>query len=176
MNLYSLEAAHTEAELRELFFQKASDVVPAKEPSWEGARFEKFKARTPAASGSMFEVLIRKWAAWAGLHVEDRRSSDHDMIIGRRRIEVKGSTLDSMGWFHFNQIRQDEFDLAVLVGLTPDDCSMWVEDGDALRSVAQWEMHRAGRRNMKLKVRPGWLGPESDGSLSRALERLADAP
>ena len=77
--------------------------------------------------GSIGEELVQDLCGWADIPVGPRRGAGHDMVVGNSKVEVKLSTLWKGGTYCFQQIRRDDYDHVVFVGLSPDDrVHMWV--------------------------------------------------
>lgn len=77
--------------------------------------------------GSIGEELVQDLCGWADIPVGPRRGPGHDMTVGDAQVEVKLSTLWKDGRYRFQQIRRDDYEYIVLVGLSPDDrVHMWV--------------------------------------------------
>ncbi|GAA2517637.1 hypothetical protein [Rarobacter incanus] len=90
----------------------------------------KLPSRTKGAVG---EKLISKWAESQGFPVKRSPNSEADRIINGHRIEIKMSTLWSTGDFKFQQIREQEYDYCLCLGLMPQDARAWLLPKDLLR-------------------------------------------
>ena len=149
----------------------AEGIARPQEPTWEGSSFRSFKAGSPTVTGSMFERLVSAWLALQSVRVSPRTDSGHDRRVNGRKVEIKGATICPSGAFIFNQIRDQDYDYAVLLGLLPHRACMWVEEKGELRRLGR-NQHASEETTKMLSVRPGWLGPRSDGSLSVAIREI----
>lgn len=100
---------------------------------WQGSPFRWMKQ--PIASrrvGTVFEQLVSEWCRQKGFSVSDAPNPQSDRIIGGLRAEIKGSTLWKGGKFRFQQIRDQEYDIAICLGIRPFDAQCWVIQKDIL--------------------------------------------
>lgn len=104
----------------------APDYARAPDDPWIGSPFEwilKVPSRTKGAIG---EALVAGWAAAKGFDVMRSPSSDADRIINGQRIEIKMSSLWTSGGFKFQQIRNQEYDYCLCIGILPFDAQAWL--------------------------------------------------
>lgn len=114
----ALLAAHSALLLNEY-------VDPTEDP-WAGSPFAWIKTRPSRQVGKIGEQLVAGWAAAKGLDVSRPLSSDADRVINGRSVEIKFSTLWANGGYKFQQIRDQNYDIAFLLGLSPFAASAWV--------------------------------------------------
>lgn len=100
-------------------------VNPATDP-WAGSPFAWIVTRPSRQRGKIGEQLVAGWAAAKGLDVTAAHSSDADRVINGRRAEIKFSTLWTNGIYKFQQIRDQDYDIVVMLGLSPFSASCWV--------------------------------------------------
>lgn len=98
---------------------------PAHDP-WVGSPFAWIKQRPSRQVGKIGEQLIAGWAAARDLDVVKSPDSEADKIINGRRVEVKFSTLWEVGVYKFQQIRNQQYDFVVCLGIAPQDAHCWV--------------------------------------------------
>ena len=102
------------------------------------------------------------------------------------RTEIKGSTLWESGEFRFQQIRNQEYDIVICLGISPLDVQCWVIPKDVLMEhppgVVYQHGGQEGRDTAWLTVAPdnppAWLR-EWGGRLSdayRVLRELTAGP
>lgn len=104
---------------------KADYIDPEADP-WIGSPFAWIKTRPSRTVGKIGEQLVAGWAAAKGLDVVTTRDSDADRVINGRRTEIKFSTLWASGDYVFQQIRNQDYQQLVLLGLSPFSTSCWV--------------------------------------------------
>lgn len=145
---------------------------------WEGSPFAWFKSRPSRQVGVIGEKLVSGWLATKGFDVTRSPDSQADRIINGKRAEVKFSTLWKGGFYKFQQLRDQNYEFAICLGVSPFDAHCWVLPksqilehwgrGDGLESQ---HGGRAGRDTAWLSVTPGnepaWLR-EWGGRLSQA--------
>lgn len=103
----------------------ADYVNPADDP-WAGSPFAWIKTRPSRQVGKIGEQLVAGWAAAKGLDVVRAGDSDADRVINGWRVEIKFSTRWAGGGYTFQQIRDQRYDLALFLGLSPFAASAWV--------------------------------------------------
>ena len=103
------------------------DYVGEKETKmWANSPFYWIKSRPSRQIGSIGEALVAGWAASKGFDVQRPTNSDHDRRIAGLKVEIKFSTL----WtdneiFKFQQLRDQDYDYAFLLGVSPFDAQAW---------------------------------------------------
>ena len=155
-------------------------VDPATDP-WVGSPFAWIRTRPSRQRGAIGEQLIAGWAAAKGLDVLRTGDSDADRVINGRRIEIKFSTLWESGDYVFQQIRNQRYDVALLLGLSPFAGSCWVVPKPVLLEqpfkpgLAHQHGGQAGTDTVWLRFRadapPAWLSAHG-GTLAAAYESL----
>ena len=126
--------------------------------------------------GTIFEKIIEGWCRANHLDVRRSPDSEADRLIGGRRIEIKGSTLWESGIFKFQQIRDQDYELCICLGVEPHDVRCWVIPKPVI--LARAEGQHTGREatdtrwlSFKAATPPTWLA-DYGGSLEAAAERL----
>ncbi len=89
--------------------------------AWAGSPFAWIKTRPSRQVGKIFEQLIAGWCAAKDLNVVRSPDSECDRVIEGLRVEIKGSTLWKAGGFKFQQLRNQRYDVAVCLGISPFD-------------------------------------------------------
>jgi hypothetical protein len=158
-----------------------SDYVKPQEDPWAGSPFAWIRTRPSRQVGSIGEQLVAGWCAAKGFDVTRTGDSDADRVVNGQRLEIKFSTLWASGVYKFQQIRDQRYDSAVLLGLSPFTASCWVVPKSVLMEspfrpgLSYQHGGRAGRDTRWLQFRadspPEWLG-EYGGTLAAAYERL----
>lgn len=156
-------------------------VDPETDP-WVASPFAWIRTRPSRQRSAIGEQLIAGWAGAKGLNVRRTGNSDADRVINGRRVEIKFSTLWESGVYKFQQIRNQRYDVCLLLGLSPFTASCWVvpkavlleqpfreglshQHGGAAGTDTVWRSFAADRP-------PRWLS-EYGGTLAAAFELLA---
>ena len=95
---------------------------------WHGSPFAWIKTRKSRQVGAIGEKLMSGYFATKGFNVTRSSNSDADRIIEGKRIEVKFSTLWATGSYKFQQLRDQDYDYAICLGVSPFDAHCWVID------------------------------------------------
>lgn len=101
--------------------------------AWKDSPFE-WVLNLPAGSkGKLGKHLIYQWCAVKGLSVDRSPDSEADMLLNGHRIEIKLSTLWKSGIYKFQQIRDQDYEYAICLGISPFEAHCWVISKDLLR-------------------------------------------
>ena len=147
---------------------------------WAGSPFAWIRSRPSRQVGKIGEQLVSGWCAAKGLDVVASPDSEADRIIAGRRVEIKFSTLWRTGVYKFQQLRDQDYDYAICLGIAPFDAHCWVISKDLLLAhvIGHLPQHtgKGGTDTFWLSVRPedppSWLRP-CGGRLSEAFLVLA---
>jgi hypothetical protein len=154
-------------------------VVQGSADPWAGSPFGWIRTRPSRQVGKIGEQLVAGWCAAKGLSVAASSDSQADRVIAGRRVEVKLSTLWESGVYKFQQLREQDYDAAVCLGISPFDAHCWVISKDILRShvIGHTPQHTGagGTDTFWLSfpalAPPDWLRP-CGGKLSEAFQVL----
>lgn len=102
---------------------------------WIGTPFEWVKNLPAATKGKLGKLLVYQWCALKGLDVSRCNDSEADMMINGHRVEVKFSTLWAAGFYKFQQIRDQNFEYAVCLGISPSNAHCWVLSKQVLKAL-----------------------------------------
>jgi len=159
-----------------------SDYVNPLEDPWAGSPFAWIRARPSRQVGKIGEQLVAGWCAAKGLDVARSPNSDSDRVINGRLVEIKFSTLWAGGGYKFQQIRDQRYQVAFLLGLSPFHANAWVVPKAVLMErpfragLSAQHGGQAGTDTAWLAFPatspPGWLS-EFGGSLSAAFALMA---
>ena len=146
---------------------------------WIGSPFEWVLGETSRRRGKIGEQLTELWCRSQGFSVQSPPDTDCDLLVGGARIEVKFSTLWKNGSFVFQQIRDQDYDLLVCLGIEPFDAHLWAIPKQVLQAEpeAVRPQHGGARGSDTLWLRfkpdepPLWLG-EWGGTLEEGTETL----
>ena len=95
---------------------------------WKGSPFEWILSIPSRSKGAYGEKLVQELFRTNGFDVKRPKSgSDHDRVINGHRIEIKMSTLWAKnGQYTFQQIRDQEYDYLICLGLSPNEAHCWL--------------------------------------------------
>ena len=93
---------------------------------WVGSPFEWIKYRPSRSIGAIGEKIVSAWLALHDFSVSRSPDSEADRIVEGVRVEIKFSTLWRNGTYLFEQIRDQRYDIAVFLGISPNDAHCWV--------------------------------------------------
>lgn len=137
----------------------APDYAPAANNPWLGSPFQWILAVPSRTKGAIGEALVAGWSAAKGFDVVRSRSSQADRIIHGHRIEVKFSTLWKNGGYKFQQIREQDYDYAFCLGVSPFDAHAWLLPKSVLR---QYVIGHMGQHTGAGGSDTAWLGFTAD--------------
>jgi len=158
---------------------KREYVREGEDDPWAGSPFAWIRERPSRQVGKIGEQLVAGWCAAKGLDVTSSGDSEADRVIAGRRVEIKFSTLWKSGVYKFQQFRDQNYEFAVCLGISPFDAHCWVVSKEVLRQhvIGHTPQHRGrgGTDTFWLSFRasnpPEWLKPYG-GSLEQAYEIL----
>lgn len=87
--------------------------------------------------GKFGEEIVKGWLSRRGFNVSSCGDRDADLIIEGKRAEIKFSTLWEDGEYRFQQIRDQNYDMVVCLGLSESAGHCWAIPKDEL--MAHWE-------------------------------------
>jgi hypothetical protein len=146
---------------------------------WAGSPFAWIKTMRSRRIGKIGEQLVSGWCAAKGFDVIRSPDAEADRIIGGLRMEIKFSTLWESGTYTFQQLRNQRYDYAICLGLSPFSAHCWVIPKDVLlQNLRPQHGGAAGRdtrwlQNLNPQSPPGWLAPFG-GTLADAYRVLTE--
>jgi len=97
-----------------------------KDLNWVGSPFSWVKARPSSSQrGKIGAQLVEGWCEAKGLNVAGPVNRGHDRIIEGMRTEIKFSTAWDNGGYKFQQFRDQDYDIAICLGVSPFDAHCW---------------------------------------------------
>lgn len=93
---------------------------------WEGSPFLWLKSLPSKSVGSACEKIVEQWLRDNGLFVARSPTSDADRLVNGHRVEIKSSTLWEAGIYNFQQIRDQDYEALLCLGLSPHSAHAWV--------------------------------------------------
>lgn len=132
---------------------------------WAESPFAWIKTRPSRQRGKIGEQLIAQWCAAKGFEVRASGDSKADLVIAKKRVEIKFSTLWKSGVFKFQQFRDQDYDYAICLGISPFDVQCWAVSKAVLHEhvIGETPQHTGagGTETFWLSFRaeapPGWL-------------------
>ena len=142
---------------------------------------------SPKTKGEIFESVVHRWCEEMGFTVTRTGDSDADRVIEGKRCEIKGSTLWKDGRYRFQQVRDQNYDSMVCLGVSPFGAHCWVIPKSAILAarksgdIRPQHGGQAGRDTGWFAVNPSappkwltdWGGPLSEGK--RVLRNFVSA-
>lgn len=152
--------------------------------AWAGSPFAWIKTRPSRQVGAIGENLVAGWLAARGFNVARSPELDADRVIEGLRVEIKFSTLwTNTPIYKFQQLRDQNYDVAICLGISPFDAHCWVIEKKAI--LAAWRdphnreiigQHAGGGDTAWIDVSPAnpgaWMR-RCGGSLRDGLQRIA---
>lgn len=146
---------------------------------WSGSPFEWVLALPSGSKGKLGKRLVYQWCAIKGLSIDSSPDSQADMLINGHRVEIKFSTLWAAGIYKFQQIRDQEYEYAVCLGISPFEAHCWVTSKSLLKRhvIGHLGQHTgiSGRETAWFSVNPQnppkWLA-STGGTLEQAYSVL----
>ncbi len=143
--------------------------------TWNGSPFEWILKLPSGSKGKLGKHLIYQWCALKGLAVGRSPDSEADMLINGHRVEVKFSTLWKEGTYRFQQIRDQNYEYSVCLGISPFNAHCWVISKTVLKKYVIGHMGQhtgtSGKETAWFSVNPNnppeWLITYG-GTLNRA--------
>ena len=121
------------------------EYVRPEEDAWAGSPFAWILTRPSRQRGKIGEQLLAGWCAARDLNVLRSPNSDADRIIEGVRVEIKCSTRWKSGSYTFQQIRDQEYDYLICLGICPFDAHAWILRKDEIPFDKLKNQHGGGR-------------------------------
>jgi hypothetical protein len=112
---------------------EADYIADPSEDPWSGSPFAWIRTRPSRQVGKIGEQLVAGWCAAKGLDVVSAGDSQADRVIAGHRVEIKFSTLWESGVYTFQQFRDQNYEYAVCLGISPFDAHCWAISKTLLR-------------------------------------------
>ena len=110
--------------------------------------------------------IVRDWCTAAGYTCAASPSSDADLVVDGVRVEVKLSCEWANGTFRFQQLRDQEWDVLVAVGVQPDQVKLWVLDKATALELATGQHTGSGAAETSWLCWPAAAAPAETGSVT----------
>jgi hypothetical protein len=146
---------------------------------WAQSRFEWVITLPSASKGKLGKRLVYQWCAVKGLSIDSSPDSQADMLVNGHRVEIKFSTLWEANIYKFQQIRDQNYEYAVCLGISPFEAHCWVVSKKILKQnvIGHLGQHTglAGQETawfaVNPKAPPSWIS-ECGGTLEEAYKVL----
>ena len=142
---------------------------------WSGSPFEWVLSLPSGSKGKLGKRLVYQWCALNGLSIEGSPDSDADMLVNKHRVEIKFSTLWKARIYKFQQLRDQNYEYSILLGVSPFEAHCWVVSKKILKKYVIGHMGQhtgsAGQETAWITVNPqsppDWL-LDCGGTLDQA--------
>lgn len=150
--------------------------------NWVGSPFNWIRARPSRLKGAIGEKLVAGYLACKGFDVTRSPDAEADRMVASCRAEIKMSMLWKGGAYKFQQFRDQNYDFALCLGISPFNAHCWVLPKRVI--LERWKTGEivsqhggtAGTDTAWLHVEPGdppaWLRAWG-GSLSDAIKLVS---
>ena len=112
----------------------------------KGSPFEWLLSIPSRSKGAYGEKFVSELFRANGFDVKrPLAGSDHDRVINGHRVEIKLSTKwQKTGHYKFQQIRDQEYDYLLCLGLSPDSAHCWLIPKSAVKVGLEGVQHQHG--------------------------------
>lgn len=149
---------------------------------WINSPFEWIISMPSRSKGAIGEKIVSMWLASYNFNVARSPDTQADRVVEGKRVEIKLSTLWKAGGYKFQQLRDQNYDFAIMLGLAPHDAHCWVIKKSEIIRLWKEEHIIEGQHTGHDGADTAWLhiNPEDaklfspyGGSLKKALELVA---
>lgn len=146
---------------------------------WKASPFGWILKEASRRRGAIGEQLVKAWARQNEIAVGSATDTGHDCVLDGVRVEVKFSTPWQGGGYKFQQLRDQSYEVAALLGLQPQVVQLWIVPKDVLWEHAVGQHTGAGAQDTKwlsfpADKPPSWLD-KYGGTLAKAKASLKEA-
>ncbi|MBC6443379.1 MAG: hypothetical protein GDA53_09765 [Rhodobacteraceae bacterium] len=104
----------------------AAEYPELEDDQWNKSPFNWIRCLPPRTKGAIGERLVADYLACKGFDVTRSPDGQADRIIAGHRAEIKMSMLWKNGTYKFQQIRDQNYEFAIFLGISPFDAHCWV--------------------------------------------------
>lgn len=119
---------------------------------WEDSPFQWLQPLPPSTKGKMGRQFVEQWLTNRSFNVRPSPRSKSNYVLNGYRIAIKYSALWEGGTFKFQQIKDQDYDICVCLGVKPFAVHAWVVPKRVLLENADGQ--HTGRRAVETK----WVG------------------
>ena len=127
--------------------------------AWNGSPFEWVLTLPAGSKGKLGKRLVKQWCALKELSIDRSPDSQADLLINGHRVEIKFSTLWKAGIYKFQQIRDQNYEYSILLGVSPLNAHCWVVSKKILRKYVIGHLGQHTGSNSK---ETAWLTVKPD--------------
>lgn len=146
---------------------------------WANSPFAWIKTRPSRQVGKIGEQLVAEWCRQKEFIVSKSGDSEADLVLNGHRIEIKFSTLWRSGVYTFQQLRDQNYEYAFFLGISPFAAHGWFVSKNILRQhiIGHTPQHagKAGSDTFWLtflsNTPPTWLMPWG-GTMSEVYQAM----
>lgn len=102
------------------------DYKSGDDEAWANSRFGWLKRRSSRQVGAIGERLVSGWLESRGFRIQPSPDPDADRLVDGHRVEIKFSTLWQNGCYKFQQLRNQNYEYALCLGISPHVAHCWV--------------------------------------------------
>lgn len=151
--------------------------IESERTEWLDSPFHWILTLPSGKKGKLGKLLIQQWCALKGLSINRSPDSEADLLINNHRVEMKFSTLWDGGIYGFQQIRDQDYEYMICLGISPHCAHCWVIDKKTLKDyvIGHMGQHTGqdGQETAWLRINPDsppeWLDG-AGGSLQEAFK------
>lgn len=97
-----------------------------KASEWVNSPFKWIRGLASRRKGKVGEEIIAQWLTAEGLETGSSEGTGSDIMVNGVHVEVKMSMRWVSGTYRFQQIRDQNYDLLICLGLSPSEAHCWV--------------------------------------------------
>lgn len=144
---------------------------------WAGSPFAWVMRLASRSRGRAGELIVESWLEGMGFEMALPVNSGHDRLVGGRKVEIKFSTLWGSGEYVFQQLRDQDYQYVIMLGVSPTTASCWVvPKAEAFARAVPQHGGAAGRDTRWLRILasapPEWM-TQYGGDLEDAIPVIA---
>lgn len=96
------------------------------ETIWTGSAFEWIQQKPSSTKGAIGKQLISSYLIHKGFDVKPSPGRGADRVIAGKRFAIKTSHLWEGGEYRFQQIRDQDYDFLLCLGISPSGVHCWI--------------------------------------------------
>ena len=100
--------------------------IEADDSEWKTSPFNWVRSLPAGSKGKFGTRLISAWCGANGINKDSSPDSEADLLINGHRVEVKFSTLWKSGVYTFQQIRDQNYEYLIALGISPSEAHCWI--------------------------------------------------
>lgn len=100
--------------------------------AWDTSPFRWMRRRSSRQKGAIGKAIVKDWATHEGIRVQAATGPGHDFQLNGVLVTVKFSMLWSSGQLVFEQLRDQDYDVACLLGVEPQRVRLWAVPKDII--------------------------------------------